>query len=79
VRVNAISPGWIEVGPWKKSGARQPAEHSDADKRQHPVGRVGTVEDIAYLADYLCSRESGFVTGQNFVIDGGMTRKMIYV
>jgi NAD(P)-dependent dehydrogenase (short-subunit alcohol dehydrogenase family) len=79
VRVNAISPGWIEVGPWQKSSARRAPEHSEADKRQHLVGRVGTVDDIAHLADYLCSRESGFVTGQNFVVDGGMTKKMIYV
>lgn len=79
VRVNAISPGWIEVGPWKKASDRRPPEHTEADRQQHPAGRVGTVEDIAYLADYLCSRQSGFVTGQNFVIDGGMTKKMIYV
>lgn len=79
VRVNAISPGWIEVGPWQKSSQRQPAQHSEADKQQHPVGRVGTVEDVAHLADYLCGPRSGFVTGQNFVVDGGMTKKMIYV
>ena len=69
VRVNCISPGWIET--------RKDAVHSDADRLQHPAGRVGVPQDIAELADYLIS--AGFVTGQNFVADGGMTKKMIYV
>jgi len=68
VRINCISPGWIET--------RKDAEHSDADRLQHPAGRVGIPQDIAELADYLISAE--FVTGQNFVADGGMTKKMIY-
>lgn len=68
VRVNCISPGWIET--------RQEAVHSVADRLQHPAGRVGLPQDIAGLADYLLS--AGFVTGQNFVVDGGMTKKMIY-
>jgi len=68
VRVNCISPGWIET--------RNDAKHSEADRLQHPAGRVGVPQDIAELADYLIS--AGFVTGQNFVVDGGMTKKMIY-
>jgi NAD(P)-dependent dehydrogenase (short-subunit alcohol dehydrogenase family) len=79
IRVNAISPGWIEVNPWQKSTRRKAAEYTEADCLQHPVGRVGTVEDIAYLAEFLCSKRSGFITGQNHVVDGGMTKKMIYV
>lgn len=70
VRVNAISPGWIETDPQ--------ALHSEADKALHPVGRIGTPEDVAELALYLLSSASGFITGQNIVIDGGMTKKMIY-
>jgi len=69
VRVNCISPGWIET--------RKEAEHSAADRAQHPAGRVGVPQDIAELAAYLIS--AGFVTGQNVVVDGGMTKKMIYV
>jgi NAD(P)-dependent dehydrogenase (short-subunit alcohol dehydrogenase family) len=69
VRVNCISPGWIETGG---------AELSAADHAQHPVGRVGTVDDIAHLAAFLLGPDSGFVTGAEFVADGGMTRKMIY-
>jgi NAD(P)-dependent dehydrogenase (short-subunit alcohol dehydrogenase family) len=68
VRVNCISPGWIAHKPVSRK-----------DHAQHPVGRVGHSEDVAELVAYLLSDAAGFVTGQNFVIDGGMTRKMIYV
>lgn len=79
VRVNAISPGWIEVSAWKKSGQRRIPALRPIDHAQHPVGRVGAPEDVAAMAAFLLSEASGFVTGQNFVVDGGMTRKMIYV
>ena len=68
VRVNCISPGWIAHQRVRKK-----------DHAQHPVGRVGRDEDVAELVAYLISDAAGFVTGQNFVIDGGMTKKMIYV
>lgn len=78
VRVNAISPGWIEVRDWKKASERREVQHREIDKKQHLVGRVGTPEDIGRVAVFLCSGESTFMTGQNMVIDGGMTVKMIY-
>jgi NAD(P)-dependent dehydrogenase (short-subunit alcohol dehydrogenase family) len=71
VRVNCISPGWIET---KDYGALRRKDHL-----QHPAGRVGKPQDIAEIVAWLLDGErSGFVTGANFVVDGGMTRKMIY-
>lgn len=78
VRVNCISPGWIEVGDWKKRAVRTLPQHTENDRRQHPVGRVGVPGDVAALVSYLISPSAGFITGANFVVDGGMTRKMIY-
>jgi NAD(P)-dependent dehydrogenase (short-subunit alcohol dehydrogenase family) len=69
VRANCVSPGWIDT-----KGSDLGAE----DHAQHPAGRVGRVEDVASLIAWLVGPESGFVTGSEFVIDGGMTRKMIY-
>jgi NAD(P)-dependent dehydrogenase (short-subunit alcohol dehydrogenase family) len=69
VRVNCVSPGWIaHRGKLRKK-----------DHAQHPAGRVGLPRDIAAMVAYLLSDEADFITGQNFVVDGGMTRKMIYV
>ena len=79
IRVNCISPGWIETSEWKKSSQRRTAELKESDHRQHPAGRVGVPDDIAALALFLASEQSGFNTGQNIVADGGMTKKMIYV
>ena len=69
VRVNCISPGWIATkGP----------EPTAEEHAFHPAGRVGKPEDIAALAAFLAGPESGFITGAEFVVDGGVTRKMIY-
>ena len=70
VRVNCVSPGWIDTG---KHGPITPADHA-----QHPVGRVGRPEDVAAAVAYLLADEAGFVTGAELIVDGGMTRKMIY-
>ncbi|WP_265501043.1 SDR family NAD(P)-dependent oxidoreductase [Paracoccus beibuensis] len=78
IRVNTILPGWIETGPWQKVAKREDPDHSAADRDQHPVGRVGRPEDVAGLVAWLASEEAGFVTGQQFVIDGGMSVRMIY-
>lgn len=79
IRVNSISPGWIEVSDLKKKKDRKTPVHSGEDNLQHPVGRVGKASDIASMILFLISPENSFITGQNFIIDGGMTRKMIYV
>ena len=71
VRVNCVSPGWIATKDYNKLRAK--------DHSQHPAGRVGKPEDIAEIVAWLLDGErSGFVTGANFTVDGGMTRKMIY-
>ena len=77
IRVNAISPGWIETRDWQYGPRSTEPVHSEVDRMQHPVGRVGRPEDIAEACLYLAER-AGFVTGQNLPIDGGMTVKMIY-
>jgi len=79
VRVNCILPGWIDVSNEKKRISRVVTELSEEDHLQHPAGRVGNVSDIAALADFLLGDGASFITGQSFVIDGGMTKKMIYV
>lgn len=79
VRVNCISPGWIDARGWKKRNRRDQAKLSEADHEQHPAGRVGKPEDIAAVAAFLVSGEASFITGANFIVDGGMTRKMIYI
>ena len=71
IRVNCISPGWIETGDYSLL--------SEADHIQHFAGRVGKPEDIAGACMFLTDENNSFITGTNIVIDGGMTRKMIYV
>lgn len=67
--VNSVSPGWID---------NRYTPYADANATQHPVGRVGKPEDIAATVLFLCSEHAGFLTGENIVVDGGMTHLMIY-
>ena len=69
VRVNSISPGWVDT---------EYTEYTGADAVQQPVGRTGNPMDIANMVLFLCSDKAGFITGENICIDGGMTRLMIY-
>ncbi len=69
VRVNSISPGWIDTSYHVYEGA---------DAFQHPSGRVGNPLDVANMVLFLCSDKAGFITGENICIDGGMTKLMIY-
>ena len=78
VRVNSIAPGWIDTTDWQL-GRPDPAFWPAAEHAQHPAGRIGVPADIAAACFYLSGPDAGFVTGENIVIDGGMTRKMIYL
>jgi NAD(P)-dependent dehydrogenase (short-subunit alcohol dehydrogenase family) len=79
VRVNCVSPGWIDTSQWKKKRERQKSPITKREHAQHPVGRIGRPEDVASLVYFLVSPEAAFITGANYIIDGGMTRKMIYI
>jgi NAD(P)-dependent dehydrogenase (short-subunit alcohol dehydrogenase family) len=73
IRVNCISPGWIATTFEGETKLRR------KDHAQHPAGRVGKPQDIAAMTTYLLdAKRAGFITGANFIVDGGMTRKMIY-
>ncbi len=69
VRVNSISPGWIDTAY---------TEYEGPDAYQQPAGRVGNPLDIANMVLFLCSEKAGFITGENICIDGGMTKLMVY-
>ena len=74
IRVNAIAPGCIETDMVKGLGEETKAMLVE----ETPIGRLGTPEDIANLVSFLASEKAGFITGQDIVVDGGMTKQMIY-
>ncbi len=71
ITVNSISPGWIQNRGYDRL---RPEDHA-----QHPSGRVGKPEDIARICVFLCQEENDFINGENITVDGGMTKKMIYI
>ena len=71
ITVNSIAPGWIQNNNYDQL---RPEDHA-----QHPSGRVGKPEDIARMCLFLCQEENDFINGENITIDGGMTKKMIYL
>ncbi|WP_315074239.1 SDR family oxidoreductase [uncultured Clostridium sp.] len=76
IRVNSISPGWIDTGAYYDED--YVFVHNDNDMLQHPSGRVGNPKDIARAAMFLCNEDNSFINGENINIDGGMTKLMIY-
>lgn len=71
ITVNSISPGWIQTHNYDSL--------TDKDHHQHPSGRVGKPEDIARTCLFLCEDKNDFINGENITVDGGMTKKMIYL
>lgn len=76
IRVNSILPGWVDTSEWKLPP--RPPKLSELDHQQHPSKRVGKPEDVANLILFLSSRQAEWINGESIVIDGGMTRRMIY-
>ena len=70
ITVNCISPGWIETEDYDSL--------SELDHSQHPSGRVGKPDDIFNVCAFLVDEKSDFINGANIVVDGGMTKRMIY-
>ena len=70
ITVNAVSPGWIQVEGYD--------DLDSFDHQQHPSGRVGKAKDIVNACLFLTHPENDFVNGHNLVVDGGMSKKMIY-
>lgn len=76
VRVNSVSPGWIDTGEYYDEN--YVPQHSEEDKKQHPSGRIGNPKDIARVVMFLCDEENCFINAENIIVDGGMTKLMIY-
>lgn len=70
ITANVISPGWIEVNAYDALTA--------VDHEQHPSGRVGRPDDISRAALFLADERNSFINGANIIVDGGITKKMIY-
>ena len=73
-RVNSVSPGWIDVD----EGEKYSGKHSKNDRQQHTAGRVGIPLDIVNAVMFLCEERNSFINAQDIVVDGGMTKLMIY-
>ena len=77
IRVNCICPGIVNTYPWVKSARSiRRKGYPEEVHRMHPAGRVGDPEDIAGIVHFLTTPDAAFITGQNFVIDGGAIHRM---
>jgi NAD(P)-dependent dehydrogenase (short-subunit alcohol dehydrogenase family) len=75
IRVNAVSPGPIETDFYVRGGLTQESfdGFSAFLKSQSPLGRLGTPQEVAAVVLFLLSSEASYVTGSEYVVDGGLT------
>ncbi|MGH2345432.1 MAG: SDR family NAD(P)-dependent oxidoreductase [Chloroflexota bacterium] len=72
IRLNCICPGWIDT-PINDPYFRDRPDEKEKAARLHPVGRIGTADDIAGAAVFLATDEASFIVGLPLIVDGGMT------
>lgn len=72
IRVNAVCPAVIDTEMFRRASTDNP-KHVALAVAAHPLGRIGTVEEIAAAVLYLCSDSAGFTTGVALPVDGGLT------
>jgi NAD(P)-dependent dehydrogenase (short-subunit alcohol dehydrogenase family) len=77
IRVNSVSPGTIDSPMLHHflAAQRRPAELRAEFDAMHPIGRVGTIDEVASVMVFLASDEASFVTGANYTVDGGLSVK----
>lgn len=75
IRVNCISPAAVET-PMLKEGFKGNPQGYEALNKYHPVGRIGNPAEVAELAYFLIAGEAKFITGSNFQIDGGISKRL---
>jgi NAD(P)-dependent dehydrogenase (short-subunit alcohol dehydrogenase family) len=73
VRVNAVNPGVVQTNLHRRSGMEEGKyrEFLDRSTTTHPLGRIGTVDEIADVIAFLLSPSAGWITGETIAIDGG--------
>ena len=73
IRVNSVSPGPIQTEMFDRAFGEGQTDSKKALEAQTPIGRVGTPKEIASAVLWLSSPDAAFTTGQDIIIDGGIT------
>ncbi|MFH0753218.1 MAG: SDR family oxidoreductase [Candidatus Omnitrophota bacterium] len=78
ITFNSVAPGAImipETG-WEKKAKENPQELADFIKRELPLGRLGTPEEVASIVLFICSQQAGFLNGASVPVDGGQSKSL---